>query len=304
MPTNSPSLSDDALEAAEAAISRGIRRRSTKELRVLGFGELGVAVAWPSEHPAVVCKRQTPTDRAAVVSDHERTRAYHASLQAAGVNVLSTDLRRVDRADGSSVAYHVQPIIPADQLVENILARSTPAADHPVITAVRELVTAVVRDTPALGRSVDAQVSNFGWIDNELVLLDTTPQLLWTADDGPFYDVGNYLDALPALLRPAALRITRRTGDIYRTVRGTLSQTAVYLHRIDLGHWVEPALEAFNDVLDDPITVAEVERGYTRMKRDLPTLKRMARVQRMWVERVRRSDYEWFITNSFTGEIL
>ena len=47
-----------------------------------------------------------------------------------------------------------------------------------------------------------------------------------------------------------------------------------------------------------------VDETYDDMIRELPMIKRLARIQRAWQMRVRRQRYDFFITNSFTGEIL
>ena len=131
-----------------------------------------------------------------------------------------------------------------------------------MLVSIRRLVSGVVRDDSTGGLSIDAQVTNFAWNGSEVVSLDTTPPLIWDVTAGPFYDVGNYLTAVPALLRPIALRLTKRAGNGYRTVRGVLEFTAM-----------------------------------------IPMIKRLARLQRFWAAHVRRTRYEFFITNSFTGEI-
>ena len=82
-----------------------------------------------------------------------------------------------------------------------------------------------------------------------------------------------------------------------------LELTAVYLLRINQERWVEAALTCFNDGIDEPITRASVDEKFEQMIKDLPTIKRLARIQRAWATKVRKDRYEFFITNSFTGEI-
>ena len=126
---------------------------------------------------------------------------------------------------------------------------------------------------------------------------------IWPTGDGPMFDVGNYLTAVPYVLRPAAMHLTRKSAEDYRTARGVLQQTAVYLMRTDQHRWVEAAMECFNERLDRPLVRAEVDEACNRVVRDLPMIKRLARAQRLWATKVRKQRYEFFITNSFTGEI-
>jgi hypothetical protein len=189
------------------------------------------------------------SDEAIRGSDLDRMARYHEALEAAGMRVLPSELRRV-------------PL------------------------------------------TVDAQPSNFAWDGERVVLLDTTPPLIWDAGGGPFWDSGNYLKAIPAPLRPAAMHFVRKQGDLSRTSRGVLALTALWMKRIDLPQWVQPAIDTFNPLLDTPITIEETEREYAEVIKRIPNIKRMARIERFWQTRVRRSDYQFFITNSFTGEIL
>ncbi len=299
-----PTMSDGELEAVEAAVLHAYDTRSVDHLRVLGLGELGLAIGWPTESPRAVFKRQAAGPRAAVEKDAKRTRRYQAALEERGARVLPTDLRALDAPDGRAVPYLIQPLVPAEDLAENIIASAPVQPDHPVLVAIRDTVIDVVSDEPELGLSIDAQITNFAVDADGVVLLDFTPPLIWDQTSGPFYDIGTYLEAIPLPLRPTALKLTRRAGDRYRTARDTLRMTAVYLKRIDQERWVDSAIATFNDRLDEPIRRHRVDETYEEMIKDLPMIKRLARIQRAWQTRVRRRRYEFFITNSFTDEIL
>ncbi len=301
LPWTLPVVADAEIQDVERAILRAFEARSTSGLKIFGLGELGLAVGWPTANPTAVFKRQAPGPDLA--ADMERMHAFHEALENAGAPVLPTDIRVITNEHGVQIPYLIQPIVERDQLAENILAVDDPSPTHPILVSLRDTVAGVVRDDPNGGLSIDAQVTNFAWTGEQVVSIDTTPPLIWGADSGPMYDVGNYLTAVPWALRPAAIHLTRRSGDDYRTLHGVLQQTAVYLLRIEQERWVQPAIECFNHVLDTPLTRAEVDKNFDRVVRDLPTIKRLARTQRMWATKVRKQRYEFFITNSFTGEI-
>ena len=107
----------------------------------------------------------------------------------------------------------------------------------------------------------------------------------------------------PSVLHGIATKMTMKAGDDYRTARGVLEMTVVYLLRIGQGRWVDAAIACFNASLDEPLERSAIEAHFTQMMKDLPMIKRLARAQRLWATRVRRQRYEFFITNSFTGEI-
>lgn len=301
---SAPELAEDELLEIERRILRAFETRTTHGLRVLGFGELGLAIGWPTDDPVMVVKRQAVGATSQVDIDLARMNRYHAALEENGLAVLPTELRSV-RVDAERTAgYIVQPMVERHQLVEHILPTETPEADHPILVSIRDGVLGVVRDGPEGGLSVDAQVTNFAWDGEQVTVIDTTPPLIWDADGGPFYDVGNYLTAIPLPLRAAAMKITRNQGDRVRTASGALTQSAMFLLRIGLDEWVEPAIETYNARLGDTIERSTIDDLYKEAVRSFPLIKRMARLERFWQTKVRRRDYQFFITNSFSGDIL
>jgi len=298
-----PVVSDEELLDVERAVLRAFDARSTEELKIFGFGELGIAVGWPTAEPRAVVKRQAPGPVDQLDADMSRMKEFHEALTAAGAAVIPTDVRTITNPRGKRIPYLVQPIVERNDLAENLIAEGSPAVDDKILVSLRDTVARVVSDSPSGGLSIDAQVTNFAWDGERVVLLDTTPPLIWGANSGPMYDVGNYLTAVPFALRPVAMQLTRKSGDDYRTARGVLQQTAVYLRRIDQERWVDSAISCFNEVLGEPLTRPEIDKSFARVVRDLPTIKRLARVERLWATKVRKRPYEFFITNSFTGEI-
>lgn len=298
-----PDVSDEQILHVERAIVEAFDARSTEGLNILGLGELGLAVGWPTAEPLAVFKRQAPGPSEQVESDMERMRRFHRALVDAGARVIPTDVRTITKPDGKRIPYLIQPVVKADDLVENILASAQPRADHPVLISLRDTVMNVVRDDADGGLSIDAQITNFAWDGEAVVSLDTTPPLIWEASSGPLYEVGNYLTAVPRVVRSIATKLTMKTGDDYRTARGVLEMTAVFLLRIDQERWVDEAISCFNQTLDQPLARSAVNDQFARIMKDLPMIKRLARIQRFWITKARRERYEFFITNSFTGEI-
>ncbi len=298
-----PVVSDEQLLEVERAIVRAFDSRSTEDLNILGLGELGLAVGWPTAQPVAVFKRQAPGPTEQLDADIARTTRFHDALVNAGVRVIPTDIRTIRNSDGHKIPYLIQPVISPEDLAENVLAAAQPRADHPVLTSLRDTVVQIVRDDDLGGLSIDAQVTNFAWNGKAVVSLDTTPPLIWEPSSGPMYEIGNYLTAVPRVLRGAATVLTKKTGDNYRTARGVLEMTVVHLLRIGQDRWVDSAIECFNETLDQPLDRPTIETQFQRVMKDLPMIKRLARTQRFWATRVRKQRYEFFITNSFTGEI-
>lgn len=298
-----PSVSDEQILEVENAILDAFDARSTDGLTILGLGELGLAVGWPTSAPTAVFKRQAPGPIDQLSADLARMKRFHDELLHTGAKVVPTDIRTITNRDGKVIPYLIQPVIQPAELVENIIAKADPSPDHPTLVSLRDTIMRVVRDDERGGLSIDAQVTNFAWNGESVVSLDTTPPLIWEPNSGPMYEVGNYLTAIPRVLEGVATKMTMKAGDDYRTARGVLEMTAVYLLRIDQDRWVDDAITCFNQALDEPLDRAAVETKFKQMIKDLPMIKRLARTQRLWATKVRKQRYEFFITNSFTGEI-
>ncbi|MEM9521400.1 MAG: DUF6206 family protein [Actinomycetota bacterium] len=301
-PYELPEISDQELLALEATIQVAQRRRSLEGLKVLGFGEVSIAVGWPVEQPRFVAKRLIPVDDAAELDEPlAAIDEFVAGVRSNGGNALPHATRRIQRDDGRHVGYVVQPLVPADELAEKVLERETPEAGHPLLVAVRDFVMATTDDHLIM----DAQVPNFAWRDDEVWLLDITSPASFDANDKLVYPnlpLANQL--VPALLRPALGKASTDIYKLYRYPHGALTQVAVFLHRVHADAWVEPAIATFNEVLDEPIDPAVVAARWERNVKDFPRVKKLLMIQRAWQENVRRRPYEYLITDSFTGEVL
>ncbi len=43
---------------------------------------------------------------------------------------------------------------------------------------------------------------------------------------------------------------------------------------------------------------------FRRIQKDMTNIKYLARAQRLWMTKVRRSSYDFFITDSFNGKLI
>ncbi|MEM9134933.1 MAG: DUF6206 family protein [Actinomycetota bacterium] len=294
-------VSDEQLHDVERSYRRALDARSIDGLNVIGYGEIGLAIAIPTDAPRAVVKRMAASPDAAMVSDYAaRMDAYQRHL-AEHVRIIPTDQRSIVDDQGWTVPYMIQPLIDSTDLCENILAEARPDDEHPVLVALRDVVERVGAITEI---GLDSQVSNFAWVDDELVCLDVGSPLVFDAHGEPDIEIGPYQRAMPAVLNPVLRRVlidlTNRMGN----TREGLRHAATSLLRLELDDWLAPALTTFNTVLDEPLEEADIRNGFSGIKREMKVVKSFARVQRAWVTRVRRQPYDFFITDSFTKEIL
>lgn len=302
IPTEPVDVDDATLEAAETAIADAIERRDASDLTVLGFGEIAVAIGWPAASPTAVLKRTVVYRERAHCQQHmDAVADYVARLGKRGAAVIPTTVYVVERADGRFVGYAAQPVVPKSLLAETVLESDEPRADHPLLTAVRDYT--VAHATPEL--SVDMQIPNFAWDGERLVLLDITTPFMFTADGELDFELRPEIFGLfPAPMRRLALKEAMRIAHIYRSVPETLSFVVSLLYRIDQERWALAAAENFESELTEPLDLDAAETEHRRLVKVLPFLSRCSMVQRWWATKVRRRPYDFFITDSFSGDLL
>ena len=71
-----------------------------------------------------------------------------------------------------------------------------------------------------------------------------------------------------------------------------------------LDDWLEPVVATLNDVLDEPLDAATIRERTAKRHKDMIQLKKIMMLQRLWATKVRRQPYDFFITDSWTGEIV
>lgn len=129
--------------------------------------------------------------------------------------------------------------------------------------------------------------------------------MTWDADgafSGPIPD--EFVRMTPAPIRPLFRREYAKAASDFRTLRGALHGSLVWLHRAELAHWAPAFAQAFNELVDEPLDVEAARRDFERFEKVIPMVKRTSRLQRWWQTKVRRGRYDAFITDSLSGELL
>jgi hypothetical protein len=292
-PGTAARLPDAALRELDRLVRDALARGDEGALPVLGYGEISLVLAWPPQAPAFACKRLPAFPTRERLETYRRTLDdYVDALRAAGVRVVSTELRAVERGNGTAVGYVVQPILPAARLAPALLARADPADGHPLVAAVAETAAAVVG--PRLG--LDAQLANWIWEDGGLTYIDVSTPLIWTAEGRSRFDLELISRAFPWLLR-APLRRFVAPGilDAYRNLRNVYFDLCGNLIKEGLERWLPEFLEQVNHHLDEPLSAAAVRRYYRSDRRLWGALLRIRRLDRAWQRHVRRRAYPFLL---------
>jgi hypothetical protein len=286
-------LAEEDLRQLEAEVERALGAADESGLRVLGYGEISLVLGCPAANPAFACKRLPVFPSRARFEDYRETlEDYLAQLRERGIDVVETELRPVERADGTIAGYAVQPVLAPETLATSILRDSDPAAEHPLVEAVVEAAFAAIG--PHLG--IDAQLSNWTWEEGRLRYLDVTTPMIWDADGRPRLDFDLLVRPLPAPMRwPTKRFLAPKILDGYRKRRGVMSDLCGNLIKERLESWIPAFLDAGNRGLEERMTEQQVRSYYRSDRRLWGLLLALRHLDRSWQRRVRRRPYPFLL---------
>jgi hypothetical protein len=280
------------LATLEAEVQRAFVTRDRARLRVLGYGEISLVLGWPTGEPQWACKR-LPAFRSAQRADAytELLGDYLDVLRGRGIDVVATDVRRIDADDGSVVLYCIQPVLPSAGLATEIV-RSHPERAAEVLGGI---VDAVFRATDERV-GFDAQLSNWAVSDGWLTYFDITTPLLHRPDGTDPLDTSVFMASFPWPLRAPIRRfVLPRIIERYHQPRSVVLDLAANLIKERLDQHVPLVLAAANPRLADPLDQAEVRADYGSDARMWQVLQALRRADRAWQRRVRRRPYPFLL---------
>lgn len=286
-------LRNDDLRSLDELVEAGLRRGDEGALPVLGYGEISLVLGWPPERPAFACKRLPPFPSRARFDAYDRAlRDYVDELGRVGVRVVPTEMRAVERSDGSVAGYVVQPVLPERELAPAVLRAADPEAGHPLVEAV--VGTAARAVNPRLG--LDAQLANWTWDGEALTYIDVSTPMSWSADDRPTLDLDLLAQAYPGVLRwPLRRFVAPGILDTYRDLRRVYLDLTGNLLKERLEPWLPRFLSAVNERIPEPLSSEDVHRYYRSDARLWAALLRVRKLDRAWRRRVRRSTYPFLL---------
>ena len=276
-------LEDDVVAALAAADPSG--------LTLLGEGEITLVLAGGHDG-AWACKRLPPFVTSDAADRYAATvERYLEELNRRGIDVVDTTVRRVSGADGRTVLYCVQPVLPADALAVAV-ARRDPDVGRTMLERIVDLVLGSVDDRFGL----DAQLSNWAVIDGRAVYLDVTTPLLRDDTGADLLDTGVFLASLPWLLRPVIDRfVVPGIVDRYHDPRVVVLDLASNLLRERLDHLVPVVVEASSGRIASELDDDEIRRDRRLDALTWGALQAVRRLDRTWQRRVRRRAYPFLI---------
>jgi Family of unknown function (DUF6206) len=286
-------VSDGDLRSLEKLVEDALTSGHDERLPVLGFGEISLVLAWPPEHPAFACKRLPPfPSRGRFDTYGETLHGYLDALAASGVRVVETELRGVERGDGSVAGYVVQPVLPAPELATTILRQSDAGAGHPLVDA----VVTTVAETVSTRVGLDSQLSNWTWDGSALTYIDVSTPLIWGEDGHSRLDLNLLAQAYPAILRwPLRRSVAPGILDTYRDLRKVYLDLCGNLLKERLDGWLPVFLSRLDRRIEQPLDEDEVRRYYRSDARLWAALLHLRKLDRAWRRRIRRRPYPFLL---------
>lgn len=289
------SIPEAELARVEAAIGTALDTDDHGGLSILGYGEISVTVGWPAGGPRWACKRLPPfPDHPAAIRYGALVREYVTRLRALGVGVVDTDVRFLDRPDGRVVVHLVQPVLEPATLGPAVLAAADPATGHPLVGSI--VAATVAGSDGTIG--VDAQLTNWAWVDGRALNVDVTTPFLYDPAGRPRLDLDLFLGALPWVVRASQRRAAPRIVARWSSARWALTDLAMNLYKDDLAAWIPAVAEAADAHLDESLDVDGLRRRYDAEAALWVRLDRLKRIDRWWQRRVRRRRYEFLVPPS------
>lgn len=293
MSPGAATLPDTDLHQLDSLVEQALASGEEGDLPVLGYGEISLVLRWPAENPRFACKRLPVFPSRERFDAYRRTlEDYVTALEAAGVRIVDTKMRAVERADGTVAGYVVQSILPHDALATELLRRTDPATGHPLVEAVVE--TAADAVGPRLG--LDAQLANWTWDEHGLTYIDVSTPLIWSDDGRPRLDMQLIAEAFPGILRwPLRRFVAPSILDTYRELRKVYLDVTGNLLKERLDRWLPAFLDRLNRHLEEPLTEAQVRAYYRSDARLWSALLLLRKMDRAWRRRIRRRPYPFLL---------
>lgn len=275
-------LKNNDLEQLEANVRRAIRTGDESALFVLGYGEITTVLLLDTDDGSFALKR-LPVVKSRENAEHvaETIHAYVDRLRAAGVNVVPNEARIVEDS-GEFVVYCCQHALPIEALAVNWFHAHK---DEEIIPRFERIIDTIAHCvSPEL--TTDGQLSNWAFVDNDLLYVDVSTPFLRHPDGSSVLDWRNYMGPIPAPLRWYYLREVPKVLDTYFDLRRQIVDLLGNLRKEKLDHLTPVLTEIANDrfEFEQPISIDEVREYYNNDAKMYALVARLRKFDR-WVHR-------------------
>jgi len=269
---------------------------------IIGYGEISTVFTL-SAADGVVLKRMAGFREPEVAPYVAAVDRYCQRLTARGLEVVPTACVPVARAGRHPVVYVVQQALAAHTIGNRVVRDAGDDDVRALLAAVMQRLITVWREHADGARvGLDAQISNWAWVDGRPVYLDVSTPLMRAPEDG----MRECLDpniALRSMPLPLAwvfkLWALQSVLDRYYDLREVIKDIAANFVKEGRPDRVPLALEAAAPLLAErdlpPLETREVERYYRGDARIWRWFQRARRADRWWARRVLRRPYDYIL---------
>lgn len=278
-----------AIAELETAVQAALANGDDSTLDVMGYGEISVVLGLETDDAKFACKRLPAFESQQRLDNYTQVfYDYLAALRDAGVNVIQSELVSVKTIDGI-VAYCIQPALESSQLGPNLMG--TPSGDKFLTRAIAATKNAISNQV-----GIDAQLSNWAMVNDELIYIDVTTPFLRDAHGVERLDLELFLASLPWLLRAVVRKFLIKEILVrYYEPRTCVLDLIANMIKEGFDAQVDAALRATNEWAEPKITEAEVRKYYKSDARTWALLQRARRLDKFWQRRIRRRTYPFLL---------
>ena len=275
----------------QAALARG---GDVSGLTVLGYGEISSVLQLDAAAGKYACKRLPRFDSPSRFESYRMLfEAYLHELRNHGIIPVESWLMTVPQDDSTLVAYVVQPLLDPNGLANKKLGAVKPGPELDAL--IDKIVSSTMRGV-SVRVGVDAQVSNWVFVGDQLRYLDVTTPMLTDDRGRSLLDTDLFLASLPALLR-GLVKLFVLPGILrrYHNPRSALRDVVANLHKEKLQATIPAFLERINKDLEEPLSAEECEKDYRSDASTWDLLQKLRQWDRAWQMKVRRRVYPFLL---------
>ena len=287
-------ISEQVLLGLEQQVEQALRSGVQENLDILGYGEISTVLNLRMSSGRFACKRLPLFESQRQIERYKECfELYIEKLTERGVNLAKSSLEVVKRDDDKFVGYCIQPALSLDFLATEILARTPEKKAQELFSSLVTVVTQAIEEDK-LG--LDAQLSNWAFIDDKVVYFDVTTPMIRDEEGKELLDLDIFLASLPWAIRGIVRKwMLKDILDHYYFVRNVLLDLLANLYKERLDRFLPGFITIVNQEIAQPLTLPEVKQYYRSDARDWALLQRLRKMDRFWQRYIRRRVYPFIL---------
>ena len=285
--------------AADLVIEEAIEVGDASSLCIVGYGEVTLAVGWPSNAPRWVIKRLPRFGSDAAFEEYRSAlRDYCDALAERGVQVSPTYIYAAKR-DGNIIAYLIQPFFEKSALLTEFMKMAGREEARAQLEKLSEIIRRGVDDKVGM----DSALPNWAIVEGELQTFDISTPWIRDQNDRDRLSKELILSVYPWLARGLLRKFVIDTVfDDVHSQRLLMVDLGSNLLRWGNDAWLDDWIEIANRHAEPPITQKEVIARLKSDKQVYPLMNRLRRFDRWWSQKIMGRSYVTLLPPKYSAE--